>query len=557
MDITLKSFRSYEFDGYIYAQCTGLTYLNTSVTYSIYSDEKLIQHQTAPTSKQVCFEELLPANYTVRATYKAADKSTKTLPEIKIKIPQSPSKANFLQDLINLETSQELFLKHPELEADVKKLFEPPTVIATSSLKPRQPVEKGIDAVLDIMFELGGFEKLALLSSEKREYDSKLNGKLILVPVFDRKKLLAKQGKAVALTALINLYRLETPLNNDELFLLAEELEKLDYVKYCSLAQDVKHLAPPPLIEEERISLVAQNETPDFTELQTYLNEGKGMNILNAWKKDANGRTATVRHLDFGVYRNHEDLFGNLTVVSTRPETQDCNHGTASTGCIVAKNNPYGVTGIANRCAFYFYDTGDTSRVVEDMGVGDILSFDIQVESNTLLFPHLYVRAIWDQYRYAVDAGAVVIFAGGNGNNDLLNTPTFSNHGDSGAIMIGACNSTSGRRSSFSNYNLYLSMNSWGDSVTTTGYGSLQDGEGTNRDYTSSYSGTSSATPLASGALAVIQSYAIQRNVYFNSVQMAALIKVYGYDEAEGQFIGSRPNADGVLQAIAQLIQGT
>ncbi|WP_273802785.1 S8 family serine peptidase, partial [Proteus vulgaris] len=62
----------------------------------------------------------------------------------------------------------------------------------------------------------------------------------------------------------------------------------------------------------------------------------------------------------------------------------------------------------------------------------------------------------------------------------------------------------------FSNYNREIAfINSWGDwSVTTTGYGSLQKLPGDNRNYSRDYSGTSSATPLCSGALALIQDHA-------------------------------------------------
>jgi subtilisin family serine protease len=112
-------------------------------------------------------------------------------------------------------------------------------------------------------------------------------------------------------------------------------------------------------------------------------------------------------------------------------------------------------------------------------------------------------------------------------------------------MLVGACYHNNGHRAYFSNYNHTTSMiNSWGDwQVVTTGYGTLQKLPGNDRNYTKDFSGTSSATPLCSGALALIQSYAKRHyGVFLNAFEMRELIAKTGYSDGKEEGIGYRPN---------------
>ncbi|OAT39306.1 phage protein [Proteus myxofaciens ATCC 19692] len=130
------------------------------------------------------------------------------------------------------------------------------------------------------------------------------------------------------------------------------------------------------------------------------------------------------------------------------------------------------------------------------------------------------------------------------------------NYGDNGSILVGACYHKTGKRASFSNYNQDNSLlNSWGDwSVTTTGYGALQKLPGNERNYTNNYSGTSSATPLCSGALALIQDYAMKHHLILSAWSMRDIIKKSNYTEGVVDGIGYRPNVDYLLYQIDKLI---
>ena len=276
-----------------------------------------------------------------------------------------------------------------------------------------------------------------------------------------------------------NTYKIHYAGDYNELVRIADALELLDYVVYCSVTPNTHNMKPPhssptQLILDEgksRVASVTQDfQTPNFQPLQTYLQPVsdtiKGINVLSVWENGEIGQAATVRHLDFGVYRDHENLKGNINVVHSRPETEDCNHGTASTGCIVAANKTFGVAGIAHGSDFYFYDTGDIELIIRDAMPGDIVSLDIQLEvGGSKLVPMITDRNWWDWIYSLTQNGVVVILAAGNGGLDLsIKSGNINQYGDSGSTLIGACAHNDGSRCGFSNYNHPSSLiNSWGD----------------------------------------------------------------------------------------------
>lgn len=353
-------------------------------------------------------------------------------------------------------------------------------------------------------------------------------------------------------------YKTSKTLSKEDAKNICQKIRDIDGIVYCSIVPVTDTLPPPKLntMEKSKNNLSRISDTPDFSGLQGYLDEPHGMNVRNAWSNGYSGELVAIRHLDFGIYKNHEDFQdGNITVVNSRDETNDCNHGTASTGCIAAGNNGFGVTGIAHSSSFYFYDTGDKDKILEQASPGDIVSMDIQWESNGVYIPAIAIKSWWDTIYNLTEKGAIVIVAAGNSGIDLSDTSICPDYGDSGAMLVGACTSSTGRRLSFSNYGHYSSLvNSWGEHVTTTGYGSLQDLPGHDRDYTNTYSGTSSATPLCSGALALLQCYAKKQGLILTTKTMKQLLNESDYNEGANDLIGKRPNIEQLFTRIDNII---
>ncbi|MNO39668.1 Subtilase family protein [compost metagenome] len=332
--------------------------------------------------------------------------------------------------------------------------------------------------------------------------------------------------------------------------------------------------------------------TPDFQALQHYLDEpdarSQGLNIRKAWQRQVTGKGARIHFSDGGLFADHEELLGNpnLKIVSQHPN-HDPKHGTAAVGIILAASNGTGVTGVSHDSELYLYNNRATnaqghSQTLKDLlqhvEPGDIVGINRQtatVEVLTTFLPSLHDRAWWDVARELSQRGAVVVNAAGNGSNadltdkgtrksygvDLSNWAYFNDHGEADAILVGASHSWNGKPHQYSNYGYrYRMLNAWGDSVATLAYGDLQDRSDDDRDYTSNFAGTSSATPLVTGALSLIQSYAMeQHHVYLNANQMHLLVMASGYEDAtlfhtDVLPMGARPNVYGALKRLDQIL---
>lgn len=257
-----------------------------------------------------------------------------------------------------------------------------------------------------------------------------------------------------------------------------------------------------------------------------------GIDARFAWTQQ-NGEGAGVGFVDLeqGWFLNHEDyankaptlLFGdNRDGVGTYVG----NHGTAVLGEVAADDNTVGVVGIspsvsAVNVTSHWDTAANSSGNVADAIVGalptlqpgDILLLEIQKG----FLPTETDIADFDAIRLAVALGIIVVEAAGNGSADLdsymdaggnfvLNRGS-ADFMDSGAIMVGASVSTvPHNRIGFSNFGSRIDCYAWGENVTTAGYGDLDDGGGdNNRTYTSAFNGTSSASPIVSGAAVILQ----------------------------------------------------
>ena len=130
---------------------------------------------------------------------------------------------------------------------------------------------------------------------------------------------------------------------------------------------------------------------------------------------------------------------------------------------------------------------------------------------------------------------------------------------DSGAIVVGAGApppGTHGRnhgpdrsRLDFSNWGALIDAQGWGREVTTCGYGDLQGGANEDLWYTDTFSGTSSASPIVTGAIACIQGMAKARGrPVLTPAQVRNCLRSTGSSQQDApgrpatQRIGNRPD---------------
>lgn len=259
---------------------------------------------------------------------------------------------------------------------------------------------------------------------------------------------------------------------------------------------------------------------------QGYLNAApQGIDARFAWSS-TDGLGVGFVDLEQGWTLSHEDLAGAGITLISGVNQSFAGHGTAVLGEIVAVDNTLGVVGIAPRAhtrvvsewrTATTYSTAEAiASAAAVMASGDVLLLETQTTYGTMQnVPVEVYDATFDAIRAATDDGIIVVEAAGNGTRDLNNFQTtagrrildrtHADFRDSGAIMVGAAKSTVPHaRSSFSNFGNRIDCFGWGDSIETCGNGSTGTGTTT---YTSSFGGTSGASPMVAGAAVLVQSW--------------------------------------------------
>ncbi|MGH0590152.1 S8 family peptidase [Bacillus mycoides] len=325
---------------------------------------------------------------------------------------------------------------------------------------------------------------------------------------------------------LLNYYIVETQGDIDVQALLVK-FEKSSLVETAYLQEEE---APP----EERLSNLSVNpyDEPRLTR-QGYLEPAPlGINAPYAWSiKGGDGKGTTFVDMEYGWLFSHEDLVNQkIELMSGQNKSEHHDHGTSVLGIVSAEDNNIGGIGIAPKAKVKVvsqirdngrYNTADAIlSAVNNMQAGDILLLEAQAtydgygDKNYL--PVEVKPDIFDAIRIGANKGIIIIEAGANGGNDLdqfrdrngkqvlnRNSPDFK---DSGAIMVGAASArVPHKRSYFSNYGSRVDVYGWGNAVDTT---DAKPREFMTNLYTSSFSGTSSASPIIAGAAASIQGIA-------------------------------------------------
>ncbi|MCZ7558339.1 MAG: HYR domain-containing protein [Bacteroidia bacterium] len=385
-----------------------------------------------------------------------------------------------------------------------------------------------------------------------------------------------KLGKEVA--DMNSYFILTVPENVDtELWLdLLNELEDVE------IAQPVPLPAPQPLPD-------------DFQPLQGYLEEATGGIDASsyAWAI-AGGTGANVRivDLEYSWNLNHQDLPSGITTLIPGGRTavdpfNDTDHGTAVLGELVSLNNGWGTTGIAHDAEIFVapvsWDNGYNlaaalTNAAASLSAGDILLIEQQTQGpnyidNTSQFglvPSEWQESVYNAIVTAVGNGIHVVEAAGNGSQDLDGAEYSAGNGghypfngskNSGAIIVGAGarpggSTTDRSRLGFSCFGARVNVQGWGEGVMTTGYGTYySEGPNNNLDYRSTFGGTSSASPIVTGAVALIGSMQeeINNNVMTPAAMRSLLIATGSPQQAGAnplsENIGPRPSIRAAIQS--------
>jgi Subtilase family/Dockerin type I domain len=323
--------------------------------------------------------------------------------------------------------------------------------------------------------------------------------------------------------------------------------------------------------------------TPDYIPTQEYLDPAPAGIDAHFAHTVAGGDASGVKIIDVEVAwkTTHEDLdsaanpiieFGNIG--------SDRDHGTAVLGELIGGDNGYGVTGIAPGASIGMISVSQISpadaflMAGDNLDPGDIMlielhapgpRFDFTAPNGQQGFVCMeYFQAEFDAIQYLWAKGVIVVEAAGNGSEDL-DDPIYENRFDttvrnSHAIIVGAGAPPNGAwgadrsRLGFSNYGERVNLQGYGRDVVTTGYGDLfEPNADENQRYTATFGGTSSASPIVTGAVASLQGiYRAANGVSLTADIVRDILVASGSAQTgANEHIGPRPNLAAAIPALS------
>jgi len=309
--------------------------------------------------------------------------------------------------------------------------------------------------------------------------------------------------------------------------------------------------------------------TPDYTPQQLYLNPAPtGIDAGVAWfYPGGRGETVKVIDIETGFNWSHEDMQAPFFEGGS---TGYSDHGIAVTGEICATDNGFGVTGIANQVQIGGYGVWGVPTAAAFDGAaaaldpGDIFVIELHCPGPraTGSGQFGFIAMEWWQANYdvitlATANGVICCEAAGNGEQDF-DDPIYEgkfdrNLRDSGAIIVGATDGESLEPAWFTNFGTRVDLSGWGADVVTTGYGDLHGGD-PDEYYTASFGGTSSATPIVTGAVAAMQGiHKASFGAPLSGNTIAQILRETGTPQEGTRLIGPRPN---LAAAIPVLLGG-
>jgi subtilisin family serine protease len=331
-----------------------------------------------------------------------------------------------------------------------------------------------------------------------------------------------------------------------------------------------------------------------FEPAQGYLYSAPdGIGAADTWSlAGAKGKGITICDIEGAWNTKHEDLPPGISLIggTMLADIGWRDHGTAVLGEMVSIPNGKGCVGISHQAkpvvhsAFIngvFNLAQALTNATSQLKTGDVILIELQATGpNNKYVAMQYWPDIFTAIVAATAKGITVVEAAGNGDENF-ELPIFNNTGlqkDSGAIVVGAGIPPSNffdfdgdggsgaayqeigvprSRIWFSNYGKIVNVQGWGFHVATLAYGDLQGDASENKWYTLRFSGTSSASPIVTGAVACIQGRSKAKNgAPLSPAKVRSILMSTGTPQAAGpgvplsQRIGPLPN---LLKAMDQV----
>lgn len=307
---------------------------------------------------------------------------------------------------------------------------------------------------------------------------------------------------------------------------------------------------------------------PDFQSQQDYREAaplGVDADYGNTFS-GGRGEGHLIADVETGWTDDHEDVAhaaqGNYVGLPRTYYPWD--HGTAVLGELVGEDNDGGVLGLAHQAEVVLSThQGNSANIptatvyaAAACGPGDVVVLEVQCYGAPPgPFPCEYVASTYAAVETATANGIHVFAAAGNGNVNL-DQAAFGglfdrNVRDSGAVMVGASDGASLNKAGFSNYGTRLDAHGWGYNVVTAGYGDLYGAPNVTVEYTAAFSGTSSATPIVTGAGIILNG--IHRECFgadMDPLALRALLTATGTPQGAGGQIGPRPHVRAAIEAL-------
>lgn len=351
----------------------------------------------------------------------------------------------------------------------------------------------------------------------------------------------------------------------------------------------VKELRSWPTIQSAYIDRTGPDPSVNPIDDDHAVNQGylgpspDGIDAEYAWGfAGGDGAGQRVIDLERGWTLDHEDLISHgATLLHGTNRNGSRSHGTAVLGELCAIDNTVGCVGIApnintlNVVSFHGSTRVDAIiSAIDNLSFGDVLLLEAQVSLDPVSYPNMLgpievYDAEFDTVRLATALGIIVVEAGGNGTNNgsapAMNMDTYVNPSglqilnrdpanpdfrDSGAIIVTAASSTSPHtRLVYAPHGRRIDCYAWGENIETCD----SNASGSKILYTSSFSGTSGASPIITGAALAVQGIAEAALCFrFNPRQMRAILSNTTTGTApaptETTLIGVMPNLRAIIE---------